>query len=64
MLGRPKRKRRLEAWEIKKDDTQLRKRGYKKRYIVCRAVGHNRRLCPHNTQAKQPQSTPSTAGPS
>jgi len=49
MPGRPKKKRRLEAWEIKKDDTQLRKGGYKKRCTVCRGVGHNRTFCPHNT---------------
>jgi len=64
MPGRPKKKRRLETWEIKKDDTQLRKGGYKKRCIVCRGVGHNRTFCPHNTQSKEPQSTQFAAGPS
>ena len=49
MPGRPKKKRKLEACEIKKDETQLRKGGYKKRCTVCRGVGHNRTFCPHNT---------------
>jgi len=52
--GRPKKKRRLEAWEIKKEDTQLRKGGYKKRCTMCIGVGHNRTLCPYNTQPKEP----------
>ncbi|XP_047183061.1 uncharacterized protein LOC124849203 [Vigna umbellata] len=34
--GRPKKKRRLEAWELKKDDTQLNQNGTHKRGSMCR----------------------------
>jgi len=63
MPRRPKKNKRLEAWEIK-DDTQLIKGGYKKICIVCKGVRHNKTFCPHNTQSKEPQSTKSTTGPS
>ena len=39
---RPKKKRRLESWELKKDDTQLRQGGTCKKYGICRQVEHKR----------------------
>ncbi|BAT84597.1 hypothetical protein VIGAN_04201300, partial [Vigna angularis var. angularis] len=50
MPGRPKKKRRLEQWEIKKDDSRLSKAGLRKRCRLCREVGHNRSRCPKATQ--------------
>ncbi|WVZ12473.1 hypothetical protein V8G54_017003 [Vigna mungo] len=44
--GRPKKKRRLESWELKKNDTELRKGGSKKTCVVCKQLGHNKRSCP------------------
>jgi len=32
--GRPKKKRRLESWELKKDDTQMSNGGFRKRCSV------------------------------
>ena len=45
--GRPKKKRRLEAWELRKDDTQLRQGGTRKKCGLCREIGHKRTRCPH-----------------
>ena len=59
MPGRPKKKRRLEPWELKKDETALRKGGVRKRCAVCREIGHNRTACP-----KKPPPPPEAAGPS
>ncbi|XP_047162885.1 uncharacterized protein LOC124832671 [Vigna umbellata] len=50
MPGRPKRKRRLEQWEIRKDDSRVSKGGLCKRCGLCREVGHNRSRCPKATQ--------------
>jgi len=61
MHGRPKKKRRLEQWELKEDDTQLRKGGDRKRYRVCRELGHNRKHCPQvppHVQSSQPTDAP------
>ncbi|XP_014511527.1 uncharacterized protein LOC106770218 [Vigna radiata var. radiata] len=41
MPDRPKKKRRLESWELKKNDTELRKGGSKKACAVCKQLGHN-----------------------
>ncbi|XP_052734078.1 uncharacterized protein LOC128196629 [Vigna angularis] len=49
--GRPKKKRRLEPWELKKDDTQLRQGGTHKRCGICRELGHKRNTCPQAAQA-------------
>ena len=61
MPGRPKKKRRLEQWELRKDDTQLRKGGHRKRCRVCRELGHNRTHCPQ--LPTQGQSSQPTDGP-
>jgi len=44
--GRSKKKRRLEALELKKENTQIRPGGHKKKFSVCRALGHKRNNCP------------------
>ncbi|XP_017412951.1 uncharacterized protein LOC108324522 [Vigna angularis] len=44
--GRPKKKRRLEAWELKKNDTELRKDVTRKTCALCKELGHNKRACP------------------
>ena len=66
MTGRPKKKRRLEPWELKRDDTTLQKGGIRKRCAVCREIGHNRTACPKKLGPPPSQSTvPVTAsGPS
>jgi len=66
MLGRPKKKRRLEPWELKKDDTTLRKGGIRKRCVVCREIGHNRTACPKKLVPPPSQSIvpATTSGPS
>jgi len=53
--GRPKKKRRLESWELRKDDTQVRQGGTRKRCAICRQLGHKRNNCP---QAPPPQQQP------
>ncbi|XP_027922868.1 uncharacterized protein LOC114180775 [Vigna unguiculata] len=61
MPGRPKKKRRLEQWELRKDDTKLRKGGHRKRCRVCRELGHNRTNCPQlptQGQSSQPSDAP------
>ncbi|XP_022642195.1 uncharacterized protein LOC111242577 [Vigna radiata var. radiata] len=44
--GRPKKKRRLEAWELTKDHTQMRVGGHIKKCSMCRQRGHNKNNCP------------------
>ncbi|XP_017438397.1 uncharacterized protein LOC108344468 [Vigna angularis] len=46
MPRRPKKKRRLEDWELKKNNSELRKGGQKKRCAMCKELGHNRKGCP------------------
>jgi len=53
--GRLKKKRRLQEWELRKDETQMSKAGLRKRCHICRELGHNRRHCP---QAPSQQPTP------
>ncbi|BAT90819.1 uncharacterized protein HKW66_Vig0139560 [Vigna angularis] len=48
--GRPKKKRRLQEWELVKDDTRMRKGGMHKRCGICKEVGHNRTSCQKSTQ--------------
>jgi len=44
--GRPKKKRRLEEWELRKDNTQISKGGHRKKCSICHQIGHNRNNCP------------------
>ena len=46
LLGRPKKKRRLQASEMKKDDTQVTRGGIRKKCSTCMQLGHNRTTCP------------------
>ncbi|XP_047162143.1 uncharacterized protein LOC124832066 [Vigna umbellata] len=48
--GRPKKKMRLEQWELKKNSTSMSKGGLVKRCSKCREVGHNRTSCPKTNQ--------------
>jgi len=57
MPGRPKKKRRLEPWELRKDDTTLRKGGIRKRCAVCREIGHNKTACPKTPTSPSAHST-------
>ncbi|XP_014506442.1 uncharacterized protein LOC106766208 [Vigna radiata var. radiata] len=65
---RPKKKRRLEAWELTKDDTQMRVGGHIKKCSLCRQRGHNKNNCPlrpqpTETAENQPSQAPSTQSP-
>ncbi|XP_052725756.1 uncharacterized protein LOC128194344 isoform X2 [Vigna angularis] len=60
LLGRPKRKRRLEQWEMRKDESRMTKSGLRKRCGICREHGHNRTRCPSATQAGTVPSTSAT----
>ncbi|XP_022642548.1 uncharacterized protein LOC111242617 [Vigna radiata var. radiata] len=42
MPGRPKKKQRLEDWELKKNDSELRKGGQRKKCGICKELGHNK----------------------
>jgi len=44
--GRPKKKCRLESWELRKDDMRVRQGGTQKRCAICRQLGHKRNSCP------------------
>ncbi|XP_017416609.1 uncharacterized protein LOC108327414 [Vigna angularis] len=46
MPGRPKKKRRLEDWELKKNNSELRKGGHRKKCAICKELGHNKKGCP------------------
>ncbi|KOM37256.1 hypothetical protein LR48_Vigan03g063700 [Vigna angularis] len=48
--GRPKKKRRLQEWELVKDETRMRKGGMHKRCGICKELGHNRTSCQKSTQ--------------
>ncbi|XP_014492311.1 uncharacterized protein LOC106754763 [Vigna radiata var. radiata] len=53
MPGRPKKKRRLEQWELKKSSTKMSKGGLLKRCTICREVGHNKRNFRKQSQGQQ-----------
>jgi len=70
--GRPKKKRRLQASEMKKDDTQVRRWGIRKKCSTCKQLGHNRITCPQAppspptpppTTTSDEQSVPPNQGP-
>ncbi|WVY90437.1 hypothetical protein V8G54_035951 [Vigna mungo] len=52
MPGRPKKKRRLKQWELKKNDFELRKGGQRKRCTICKELGHNKKGCPQRPTAQ------------
>jgi len=59
--GRPKKKRRLEAWEMNKNGKQITKHGMTKKCSICKEVGHNRKSCPQQPEPAPPsQPTPPT----
>ncbi|WVZ07735.1 hypothetical protein V8G54_021081 [Vigna mungo] len=62
--GRPRKKRRLESGEQKRDDTQLGQAGIPKRCSCCRQVGHRRPNCPQATQQQHPTPTTDPTQPS
>ncbi|WVZ10615.1 hypothetical protein V8G54_015145 [Vigna mungo] len=65
MPGRPKKKRRLEEGELKKNDSELRKGGQRKRCTICKQLGHNKKGClqrptvqsAEQTEVRQPPPT-------
>nr|KYP42750.1 Sporozoite surface protein 2 [Cajanus cajan] len=48
MPGRPKKRRNLEPWELKKDDTELTRRGCRRKCSRCKSFGHNKSTCKEN----------------
>ncbi|WVZ25831.1 hypothetical protein V8G54_004375 [Vigna mungo] len=64
MPGRPKKKQRLEEWELKKNDSELRKGGQRKKCGICHELGHNKKGCPQRPTAQSAsEQTQGTQGP-
>jgi len=53
----------LEQWELKKNDTEMKKGDHHKRCRVCREVEYNKSNCPQVPQQPNPQSSQSTQPP-
>ncbi|XP_027910402.1 uncharacterized protein LOC114169447 [Vigna unguiculata] len=70
MLGRPKKKRRLQDWELRKDETQMTNAGLRKRCGFCKQLDHNKNKCSQykahlkTTSEASNQPNPPTAVPS
>jgi len=62
MLGRPKKKRRLEPWEVMKNTSQLGQTRLKKKCGICHKLGHNRKSCIENSYEQGP-SAPRSSHP-
>ncbi|WVY90842.1 hypothetical protein V8G54_036356 [Vigna mungo] len=55
---------RLEEWELKKNDSELRKGGQRKRCGICNELGHNKKGCPQRPTAQSAsEQTQDTQGP-
>jgi len=54
---RPKKKRRLQVSELKKDDTQVRRGGIRKKCVICKQLEHNRTTCPQAPPSLLPSTT-------
>ena len=57
---RPKKKGRLEEWELRKENTQNNKGGHRKDCSICRQIAHNRNNCldkPMDEQTAPPVET-------
>ena len=63
--GRPKKKRRLEAWENNKNGKQVTKHGLPKKCGICKEVGHNQKSpqAPPPPQITQPTNVGSDQPP-
>ncbi|XP_014511703.1 uncharacterized protein LOC106770406 [Vigna radiata var. radiata] len=56
--GRPRKKRRPESWEQRKDDTQIGQKGIPKKCSICREVRHRRPNYPQANQQQPQEGTP------
>jgi len=62
--GRPKKKRRLEAWELKKKDKNVisvNRSGVRKKCGICMQIGHFRKTCPLRPKEYGPEPAPHSA---
>jgi len=58
----PRQKRRLEEWELRKDNTQISKWGHRKKCSICRQIGYNSNNCPDKPVDEQ-TATPAETAP-
>ena len=64
LQGRPKKKKRLEGWELRKDNThKSAKEVIEKKYSICRQIGHNRNNCPDKPVDEQTVTPAETVTP-